>query len=560
MAPLIVSLATLLIASSAPTGQSPVIPKDVEQAIRARVKNGYAPSIVIGVIDENGSTVMGEGGTKRDAGSKVDADTIYEIGSITKAFTGIILADMVKKGEVGLDDPISKHLPAGVDTPTKDDKEITLKTLSNHTSGLPRLPDNMVPDDSDNPYASYSPQDLYEFLDGYAMESAIGVKYAYSNLGAGLLGHILSRVANQTYEQLVWQRIAKPLGMTSTMCAVRPDSTSRAAQGYNGAVEAGNWDINTLAGAGDLVSSANDMLKFVAANLDLGSNPLRDAMTLSHEPTIHGSTPSTQVGLGWHIRDHNGRKLIWHNGGTGGFRSFVGFAPDKRFGVVVLSNTGSLSVDDIGFHTLEPEIELETRWDEPTVRVDEKTLNSYIGYYELKPGFLMNVQVHNGMLTVEPTGQQAYTLYAKSKTEFFLIEVEAAGEFVIGDDGKVKHLIWKQGGAEQKGVRKENYTPPPPKKEIEVSPEVLKQYVGRYELTPAVIFDVTLKDNQLFVQLTGQPSIPVFAEAQDKFFYKVVEAAITFHVAKGKAFALTLHQGGQNQLAKRMIEKDSQTE
>ncbi|GJM26895.1 MAG: penicillin-binding protein [Phycisphaerae bacterium] len=556
MTPLVISIVTLLIATSVPTGTSPVIPKDVEETIRARVKNGYAPSIVIGVIDENGSTVMAHGWASRERLRKVDADTVYEIGSITKAFTGILLADMVNKGEVALDDPISKHLPTDIDTPTKDDKEITLLTLSNHTSGLPRLPTNMVPDDSDNPYASYSPKDLYEFLDGYVMEKSIGIKYEYSNLGAGLLGQILSRVADQSYEQLVWQRIAKPLGMTSTMGSVRKESKPKEAQGYTGAIEVGHWDIPTLAGAGDLVSSANDMLKFVAANLCITNCVMEEAMTLSHKPTTHTSIPNTQVGLGWHIRDHKGRKLIWHNGGTGGFRSFVGFAPDKKFGVVVLTNTGSLGVDDIGFHTLEPGIELETRWDEPTVKVDEKTLNSYVGYYELSPGFIMDVQTKNGMLTVEPTGQQVFTLYAKSKTEFFLTEVEAAGEFVIGDDGKVSHLIWKQGGAEQKGMRKDSFTPPPPKKEIEVSAEILKQYVGKYELAPSVIFDVTLKEDQLYVQLTGQPSLPVYPESEDEFFYKVVTASIKFHIAKGKTFALTLKQGGQNQLAKRLPDKD----
>ncbi len=553
----VLSMTALLLTSTPPAGKTPVIPKDVEQSIRARVENGYAPSIVIGVIDESGSTVFAHGWSKREGGQPVDADTVYEIGSITKAFTGILLADMASKGEVGLDDPISKHLPDDIDTPTKDDKEITLKHLSNHTSGLPRLPDNMTPDDSDNPYASYKPEDLYEFLDGYAMQNAIGVKYDYSNLGAGLLGQILSRVAGETYEQLVWNRIAKPLGMTSTMGSTRVDAKPREAQGYTGAVEAGHWDIPTLAGAGDLVSSASDMLKFVAANLCMDNCVLKEAMTKSHEPTVHTSIPNTQVGLGWHIRDHEGRKLIWHNGGTGGFRSFVGFNPDKKFGVVVLTNTGSLGVDDIGFHTLEPEIALESRWDEPLPKVDQKTLDSYVGYYELQPGLVMNVQTVNGMLTVEPTGQQVFTLYPKSKTEFFLTEVEAAGGFVVDDNGKVTHLIWKQGGAEQKGARKDNYTPPPPKKEIEVKPEVLKQYVGKYELVPSVIFDVTVKDDQLFVQLTGQPSFPVFAESQDKFFYKVVQAAITFHIEDGKTTALTLHQGGMDQRAKRMTETGS---
>ncbi len=179
--------------------------------------------------------------------SAVDGNTIFEIASVTKVFTSLLLADMVERGEVKLDDPISKFLPAAVKLPTRNGKEITLVELATHTSGLSRIPDNLNPKDWQNPYADYTVDNMYTFLSGYTLPRDIGSKYAYSNLGAGLLGHVLSLKAGSSYESLVIDRICKPLGMNDTTMILSDEMKSRFAVGHNkDGLPAEHWDIPTL--------------------------------------------------------------------------------------------------------------------------------------------------------------------------------------------------------------------------------------------------------------------------------------------------------------------------
>src|SRR2546423_4461591 len=159
--------------------------------------------IVVGLIDDKGTRIISYGKPSRESTKIVNGDSVFEIGSITKVFTAILLADMVERGEVSLNDPISKYLPKSVKTPTRDGREITLLDLATQTSGLPRLPGNMRPRDQNNPYADYTVEQMYEFLSGYTLTRDIGEKYEYSNFGVGLLGHILALRAGTDYETLV---------------------------------------------------------------------------------------------------------------------------------------------------------------------------------------------------------------------------------------------------------------------------------------------------------------------------------------------------------------------
>jgi len=544
------TMAITLLAVS-PLRAEPVIPQDVKDAVNARIEYRYNPSIVVGVIDPFGVAYYCKGSTTYDGARPVDENTIYEIGSITKVFTSTILADMAERGELSLDDPIDKFLPAEVDCPTRDGKKITLLTLANHTSGLPRLPNNITFEDVKNPYASYSTKNLYEFLSNHEPYRDIGSEYEYSNLGAGLLGHVLALHAGLSYEELVRKRLAEPLGMASTYASVPEKLKARAAPGHSGAIKAPYWDIPALAGAGDLVSTASDMLKFIGANLGLKDSPLSAAMANAHEPTGETTIPDNKVALGWHIQTRNDVRVYWHNGGTGGFRSFCAFEPEKKIGCVVLTNSFMPPVDDIGLHLLDPESEMEKDWQKPTVQVPEKTLKEYEGFYEIRPGLMLEFRQENGWLTVKPTGQGTFTMLAESPTEFFLLAPKARCKFQRDEDGKWS-VTWNQGGMEQRGTRQDNYEPPKQAEEIKVNAETLERYVGKYRLMPNVEFTVTRKDDQLYVQLTGQPSLPVYPESETKFFYKVVEASITFTVEDGKATALTLHQGGMDQEAKRI--------
>lgn len=324
---------------------------------------GRSAGIVVGTLDAGGKrrvVAYGAGGPTGSTGvTPLDGNSVLEIGSVTKVFTGTLLASMVARGDVRLDDPVAKYLPATVKVPERGGKQITLLDLATQSSGLPRLPSNLRPKDATNPYADYSEAQMYEFLSGYTLPRDIGSRYEYSNLGMGLLGHALARRAGKSYEALVTERILQPLGMSDTRVTLTPAMRARLTPGHDMAGKpVANWDLPTLAGAGALRSTVNDMLTFLAANVATGAGPLSMVMPqarLSRHPT---DNPNLSIGLAWHLLKGPGREIVWHNGGTGGYHSFIAFDPAARTGVVVLSNSSS-DIDDIGLHLIEPGIPLQ---------------------------------------------------------------------------------------------------------------------------------------------------------------------------------------------------------
>ena len=325
----------------------------LQTLIKDRVDSQRSTGIVVGLLEPDGKTRVMAYNERRHGEPVFDARTVFEIGSITKVFTTSILADMVSRGEVGLDDPVAKFLPATVKMPSRGGREITLRELATQTSGLPRMPNNFAPKDPTNPYADYTADRMFAFLSSYSLTRDIGERYEYSNLGVGLLGEALARRTGMSYEALVTARILRPLRMMDTTITLSPELRSRLAAGHaaSGAL-APNWDLLAFAGAGALRSTAEDMLKFVSAQLNPGSSTLAKNMTLTH-PAQKPTGPEGKIGLGWHIRIRPDREIRWHNGGTGGYRTFFGFDAAKRRGVVVLTNANTpAGGDDIGFHLL----------------------------------------------------------------------------------------------------------------------------------------------------------------------------------------------------------------
>ena len=446
----------LLFPSRPSFGQAAKPPADLTDAdIRAilneRLDSKPDLGMVVGLIHSGRTRVVTAGKAGPGGVPPLDGDTVFEIGSATKVFTAALLAEMIGRGEVGLDDPAAKYLPASVRLPARNNKQITLLDLATHTSGLPRLPTNMKPGNLANPYADYTVEQLYAFLSGYELTRDIGEQFEYSNLGMGLLGHLLSLKAGMSYEALVTARILQPLQMKDTVVTLRPELRSRLAPGHdNAGSPVPNWDLPTLAGAGALRSTVNDMLKFLAANL-AETGPLAPALRLTHEARRSTGTPDGSIGLAWLLRRAFGTEVVWHNGGTGGYHSFIGFDPKTGVGVVVLHNSAG-SIDDIGFH-------------------------------------LINSQ--------------------------FPISKPPA--------------------------------PPKPRKEIAVDPSLLAGYVGEYQLAPSFALTVTREGNQLFIQATGQSKLPVFPESETDFFYKIVDAQVTFvKDTGGQVTGLVLHQGGRD--------------
>jgi CubicO group peptidase (beta-lactamase class C family) len=220
---------------------------------------------------------------------------------------------------------------------------------------LPRLPSNLKPADSENPYAEYSVQKLYDFLSGLKLTRNIEPQYEYSNLGGGLLGHILSLRAGMDYESLVRKRICEPLRLNSTVITLTKEMKPRLATGHNADLQpVPLWDLPALAGAGALRSTANDLLIFLAANLGYLESPLAPAMAKMLTERRSTGNPNCMAAIGWHILARSGGEIAWHNGGTGGFRSFIGYDRPRGLGVVVLSNSRTAAgVDDVALQLLE---------------------------------------------------------------------------------------------------------------------------------------------------------------------------------------------------------------
>jgi len=456
-----IAVSMLLMAAAAWT--QPPVPPDAEirGLLADRVdKRQKAVGIVAGVIEPSGTRIVTYGKAAKEGGRPLDGDTVFEIGSITKVFTALLLEDMAQHGEVKLDDPISKYLPAGVKAPQRNGKEITLAELAEHTSGLPRLPDNFSPKDGTNPYADYTAEKLYAFLNSYQLTRDPGEKWEYSNLATGLLGHLLSLRAGKDFETLVETRIAAPLGMSSTRITLTPEMKERMAAGYNASLQPARlWDFDALAGAGALRSTANDLLTFLAANLGYKKSPLQSAMAAMLDVRVPAGPLNMQQALGWHILQHNGRELIWKDGGTYGFGSFIGFDAKTRTGVVVLANSFSLtgSVDDLALHLLDTSMPLAGAppKERTAVPVDPRILENYVGRYRLTPAFFITITREEDRLYAQATGQPKFPIFAESEKEFFLKVVEAQISFKTGPNGRATELILHQNGMDQRAPRVE---------------------------------------------------------------------------------------------------------
>src|SRR5215510_13382960 len=239
-----------------------------EILVKRIVQQKQAVGIVVGVIEPTGRRVVAYGNLANGDPRPLDGDTIFEIGSISKVFSSMLLADMVNRKEVALDDPAAKYLPGHVKMPERSGKSITLLDLSSQTSGLPPLPAILKVKDPANPYAGYTVDDLYEFLSSYTLPRDPGCEFEYSNLGVGLLGHLLANRAGMDYESLIRSRITQPLAMPDTGITLSSSMKQRMATGHNAFLApVTNWGCSTLAGAGALRSSANDMLTFLEAFL-----------------------------------------------------------------------------------------------------------------------------------------------------------------------------------------------------------------------------------------------------------------------------------------------------
>jgi CubicO group peptidase (beta-lactamase class C family) len=325
----------------------------VAQASARLVHRRGPRALIIGVVRGEVEYLQGRSLTGADA--RPTPDTLFEIGSVTKAVTGVALAMTTQRERVSLDDPLHRFLSRAARV-CPGGRDITLAMLATHSSGLPRLPPRFrrrAVRHSENPYAGYSAEELLAALEHSRLRNPPGTRYRYSNFGAGLLGYVLTLIHRAPYERLVTDLICEPLGMRDTTVTLTGEQWRRLAHGRSRLGRPAElWDFGSLVGCGGLRSTGADMLRFLSASLAPPASDLGRALDLAQRTRI---TPSRRlgVGLGWHVLASSGGHgaIVWHNGGTGGFRSFAAFEPGTATGVVLLGNAPR-RLDEPGFMLL----------------------------------------------------------------------------------------------------------------------------------------------------------------------------------------------------------------
>jgi D-alanyl-D-alanine-carboxypeptidase/D-alanyl-D-alanine-endopeptidase len=435
----------MVLACAAGASHAVVSDADVREILRDRIevsKRGIG--IVVGIVDEQGARVVAYGHARRGSDELVDGNSVFEIGSITKVFTALLLADMVVKREVQLHDPIAKYVPASVKSPRA--KDITLLHLARHTAGLPSFPDNLKRVDPGHPFDGYTNEALFAFLDGYKTRLAVGTHHSYSNYGAALLGEVLARRAQRDFETAMRERILAPVGMTRTGFALTPELRAAHALGHSTRgrpLRLGG--PRGMLGSGALRSTVNDLLVFVQANLGLRETSLSTAMRATHRTDADRQMPDLPMGLGWFHMDIGETRMVWHSGGTSGFRSFVGLDPARRRGVVVLSNSDN-DVANIGIHLLEDSVPLH-RPSPPreftAIVVDATLLDEYVGTYKRtrdQSEFIAFTREGNQLMA--RNRRETTRVFAESPTTFFTEDMEDWGTFTRDAAGRVDGMTW----------------------------------------------------------------------------------------------------------------------
>lgn len=406
--------------------------------------------------------VCADGG---DPARRIGPDTAFEIGSVSKPMMAALLAGLILEGKASLEDPLSAYLPEGAQVPTFEGKPILLRHIVTHTSGLPAIPAGMHGADPANPYARLSERDLLDALSKTTLTRAPGTTFAYSNFAAMLLSYAVARRAGQDFETLIDERLFAPLGMTRSYIGRKPDGVTVATGHAPDGSPTSPWNFPTdLAGVGGVRATLDDMVRYVQAQVGAAPKPLDADFALTHLAVPNDA--GRPMAMHWMIAPLNGRSFLAHEGGTGGFSSFVAFDPKQTFGVVILSDTalhtlGSLgSLGSLGLHLLDPRVPLgkplkaEATVDAgPAPMLSADDLKAYAGEYPLMPGFALTVRAEGATLTAQATGQGAFPLSAKMKDVFAFAEAGIVVRFRRDAAGKVVALTLEQGGQILQGTR-----------------------------------------------------------------------------------------------------------
>lgn len=432
------------------------VKKAAEPLVQKRVVDGLSIGYIAGK-----HTGMVHLGSANRAGKKPDDLTVYEIGSISKVFTGLMLADAVVRGEIKLNATADVANSARIRLPSREGRSIKWIDLSTHRSGLPRLPGNLAPTDLKNPYQNYDSKKAADFLNQYELPRQPGASQEYSNFGASVLGYLVAQQAGKSYQQLLQERIAKPLGMTDCTVSLRKDQRQRLATPHTKFGSATQpWTFSDLPGAGGVHVTMKDMLRFAQAQLNPPTGKIGEAIELAWKQQHNADASGPAMGLGWVIAGDG--QTRWHNGQTGGSHSSLFINRQLNCAVVILCNTAVKNqIDQLAMQMVlkaagreikpKPKETPDPKSDD--IVIDAKHRRRLEGRYQLTPNFIFTVRDRDGHLMVGITNQPTQEVFPDSATRWSYRSVDATLEFKLSKTGPAKSLILHQNGVKQTAYR-----------------------------------------------------------------------------------------------------------
>ncbi|NBB18965.1 serine hydrolase [Runella sp. CRIBMP] len=443
---LIVCLSVFCIFNTSAQTSIHFVQETIKTHVKSRIDNRYSVGTVVAFFENGKETYFTYGYANADKKQVILPQSVFEIGSISKTFTSLLLADLVQKKAIRLDDFVEKYLPDSVKIPSFNGRKITFADLATHTSGLPRMPTNIVAKDPENPYVEYGVKELYAFLKTAQLENGMG-NYNYSNVGVGLLGHVLTRISGKSYEQLLQNVICNPLKMNETSTL---NSSSWLTTGHVDNKPVSHWDFDIMAGAGAIRSNAEDLMRYLRAELDLSAGALASAIKQSQQP-LYVVDSTLKMALGWHISAAANDEIYWHNGGTGGYRTFAGFSQKSNKAIVILNNS-TQSVDDLGMYFFNPSVTIIPS--KKSLTLPKLAMQSFVGKYKIDPKLELEITLDNNQLFAKLTGESIVPVYPETVTKLFCREVNATIDFFRNDKGEFDKLILDLNGDKMPATRK----------------------------------------------------------------------------------------------------------